>query len=132
METNTSPNSATSNGTNHSQDSGAPKTTMDTNTSSALQNFGVLNGTTNSVSDLDLNLYRITKALECLAWYLESGNQINDSSIFCRLCISLSRGIDYAIAYGQTPSPKAIQLLHMVMKKIDYQIKSEGECFERM
>lgn len=80
-----------------------------------------------SASDLDLNLYRITKTLECLlAWYFVPGNQIS-SSIFCRLCISLSRGINYAIAYGQTPSSKAIQLLHTLMKKIDYQNKSDDE-----
>ncbi|KEH22970.1 transcription factor-like protein [Medicago truncatula] len=78
-------------------------------------------------SDLDLNLYRITKTLECLlAWYFVPGNQIS-SSIFCRLCISLSRGINYAIAYGQTPSSKAIQLLHTLMKKIDYQNESDDE-----
>jgi len=91
---------------------------METNSWLSLLNSGA--------SDLDLNLYRITKALECLlAWYFEPGNQISDSSIFCRLCISLSRGIDYAIAYGQTPSLKAIQLLHTLMKKIDYRNKSD-------
>ncbi|GAU20611.1 hypothetical protein TSUD_230250 [Trifolium subterraneum] len=97
---------------------------MEANTSSplpTLPNSGTLTGTVNPASPSSVNLYRITKVLERLATHFHPGNR-SDSFEFFTLCLSLSRGIDYALANGETP-PKANEL-PMLMKQM-YQRKTD-------
>jgi E3 SUMO-protein ligase PIAS1 len=60
-----------------------------------------------------------------LCWHLRSGYQI-DSIEFYKLCISLSRGIDYALANVQSPS-KVVEQLPMLLKKMHYKRKYDDE-----
>jgi len=73
----------------------------------------------------NVNFNSITKDVERLAWHLQSGYQI-DSIKFYKLCISLSRGIDYSLANVQSP-PKAIKQLPMLLKKMHYKRKYDDE-----
>ncbi|MCH95996.1 transcription factor [Trifolium medium] len=91
---------------------------MEANTSSplpTLPNSGTLTGTVNPASPSSVNLYRITKVLERLATHFHPGSR-SESFEFFTLCLSLSRGIDYALANGETP-PKANEL-PMLMKQV--------------
>jgi len=73
----------------------------------------------------NVNFNSITKDVERLAWHLQSGYQI-DSIKFYKLCISLSRGIDYALANVQSP-PKAVEQLPMLLKMMHYKRKYDDE-----
>ncbi|CAL5187386.1 unnamed protein product [Lathyrus oleraceus] len=95
---------------------------MESNTSSAMPpDLASMNGTTNPVSPSLVNLYRITKVLERLAFHFQPGNR-SDPFEFFNLCLSLSRGIDYALANGEPP-PKANDL-PTLMKQM-YQRKTD-------
>ncbi|XP_017407254.1 E4 SUMO-protein ligase PIAL2 isoform X4 [Vigna angularis] len=50
-----------------------------------------------------INMYRIQKVTERLAWLAQPGNR-GDPKEFYNHCLSLSRGIDYALANGEIPS----------------------------
>ncbi|CAK8539342.1 unnamed protein product [Lathyrus sativus] len=95
---------------------------MESNTSSATPlDLAAMNGTTNPVSPSQINLYRINKVLERLAFHFLPGNR-SDSFEFFNLCLSLARGIDYALANGEPP-PKANEL-PTLMKQM-YQRKTD-------
>ncbi|CAI8589360.1 unnamed protein product [Vicia faba] len=95
---------------------------MESNTSSSMPpDLAATNGTTNPVSPSLVNLYRITKVLDRLAFHFQPGNR-SDSFEFFNLCLSLSRGIDYALANGEPP-PKANEL-PTLMKQM-YQRKTD-------
>nr|XP_007158536.1 hypothetical protein PHAVU_002G160400g [Phaseolus vulgaris]ESW30530.1 hypothetical protein PHAVU_002G160400g [Phaseolus vulgaris] len=49
-----------------------------------------------------INMYRINKVTERLAWLAQPGN-LGDPKEFYNHCLSLSRGIDYALANGEIP-----------------------------
>ncbi|RDY09749.1 E4 SUMO-protein ligase PIAL2, partial [Mucuna pruriens] len=62
-----------------------------------------------------VNMYRINKVADRLTWLAQPGNR-GEPSEFYNLCLSLSRGIDYALANGETPG-KA-QDLPVLVKQI--------------
>ncbi|CAK8541396.1 unnamed protein product [Lathyrus sativus] len=95
---------------------------MESNTSSATPpDLAAMSETTNPVSPSQINLYRINKVLERLAFHFLPGNR-SDSFEFFNLCLSLTRGIDYALANGEPP-PKANEL-PTLMKQM-YQRKTD-------
>ncbi|KAK7366722.1 hypothetical protein VNO80_08719 [Phaseolus coccineus] len=49
-----------------------------------------------------INMYRINRVVERLAWLAQPGNR-GDPKEFYNHCLSLSRGIDYALANGEIP-----------------------------
>ncbi|KAK7307878.1 hypothetical protein VNO77_41318 [Canavalia gladiata] len=61
-----------------------------------------LNGTGNHLSPSVVNSFRISKVIDRLAWLMQPGNLV-DTHEFYSQCLSLSRGIDYALANGETP-----------------------------
>lgn len=62
-----------------------------------------------------VNMYRINKVAERLAWFAQPGNR-GEPSEFYNLCLSLSRGIDYSLANSEVPA-KAHDL-PVLMKQI--------------
>ncbi|KAH1223327.1 E4 SUMO-protein ligase PIAL2 [Glycine max] len=70
-----------------------------------------------------VNMFRINKVADRLAWIAQPGNR-GEPHEFYNLCLSLSRGIDYALANGETP-PKAHDL-PLLVKQI-CQLKND-EC----
>ncbi|GAU45769.1 hypothetical protein TSUD_24330 [Trifolium subterraneum] len=79
--------------------------------------------TTNTSSPSILNMHRITTIVDRFTKNFQQGNQC-DSVEFTKLCLSLSRGIDFAIANGQTPPPKANKLPWLI-KQMNYQRKTD-------
>ncbi|KAF8380161.1 hypothetical protein HHK36_027644 [Tetracentron sinense] len=67
------------------------------------------------------NSFRITAVAERLAMYVRSG-QCNNSVEFFNLCLSLARGIDYAVAHNEVPT--IVQDLPLLLKEV-YQRRSE-------
>ncbi|KEH19346.1 transcription factor-like protein, partial [Medicago truncatula] len=94
---------------------------MSTNTPSQLPDSGAQTNPNPVVSPSLVNFYRITKVLDRLANHFLPGNP-TDSFDFFNLCLSLSRGIDYALANGEIPQ-KANEL-PILMKQM-YQRKTD-------
>ncbi|TKY70979.1 E3 SUMO-protein ligase pli1 [Spatholobus suberectus] len=69
-----------------------------------------------------VNMFRINKVADRLAWLAQPGNRGDHPYEFYNLCLSLSRGIDYALANGETPA-KAHEL-PVLMKQI-FQLKND-------
>jgi E3 SUMO-protein ligase PIAS1 len=86
---------------------------METNTNHTIQ--------TNTLSHSLPNMHRITIIVDRLIWHFQQGNKI-DSVEFTKLCISLCRGIDFAIANCEIP-PKANKLL-LLIKQMNHQRKT--------
>ncbi|KAL3039823.1 hypothetical protein AAZX31_01G207700 [Glycine max] len=78
---------------------------------------------TSDTSPSVVNLFRINKVADRLSWIAQPGNR-GEPYEFYNLCLSLSRGIDYALANGETP-PKAHEL-PLLVKQI-CQLKND-EC----
>ncbi|KAK7406086.1 hypothetical protein VNO78_07703 [Psophocarpus tetragonolobus] len=70
-----------------------------------------------------VNMFRINKVADRLVWLAQPGNR-GEPYEFYNLCLSLSRGIDYALANGETPA-KAHDL-PLLVKQI-CQLKND-EC----
>nr|KYP67313.1 E3 SUMO-protein ligase pli1 [Cajanus cajan] len=51
-----------------------------------------------------VNMYRISKVADRLAWLAQTGSRGDHPYEFYNLCLSLSRGIDYAVANGENPA----------------------------
>lgn len=69
----------------------------------------------------DTNFCRITKDVERLARHIQPGYQ-SDYVELDNICLSLSRGIEYALTTDVEPRPlKALEQLPMVLKQIYYQ-----------
>ncbi|XP_022643149.1 E4 SUMO-protein ligase PIAL2 isoform X2 [Vigna radiata var. radiata] len=62
-----------------------------------------------------INMYRIQKVTERLGWLAQPGNR-GDPKEFYNHCLSLSRGIDYALANGEIPTNA--HELPLLVKKI--------------
>ncbi|KAF1861292.1 hypothetical protein Lal_00014018 [Lupinus albus] len=77
--------------------------------------LSTLDGAGNPVSPSLVNTYRINAVAERLASYFQRGNRYEPFEIY-HLCLSLSRGIDYALANGEIPD-KA-QELSALMQQI--------------
>ncbi|XP_027359645.1 E4 SUMO-protein ligase PIAL2-like isoform X2 [Abrus precatorius] len=60
-------------------------------------------GTGNQISPSIVNAYRINKVLDNLVLFVQPGNRRDPYEFYCN-CLSLSRGIDYALANGETPA----------------------------
>ncbi|KAK6947846.1 Zinc finger, MIZ-type [Dillenia turbinata] len=70
---------------------------------------------TNSNSSSLFNSYRLTRLVDQLALHVRVGYR-SDSAEFLYLCLSLARGIDYAVAYSEIPA-KA-QDLPLLVKQV--------------
>ncbi|KAI3689805.1 hypothetical protein L2E82_47775 [Cichorium intybus] len=76
---------------------------------------GMATGQSPSPSMLHMNSFRISAVVDRLLVHARGGSR-NDSNEFFNLCISLSRGIDYAVANNQIPvkAPELPGLLKQV------------------
>jgi len=62
-----------------------------------------------------INIYRINNVTELLFWHVQPGNH-GDPKEFYNQCLSLSRGIDYALANGEIPGN--VYELSLLVKQI--------------
>ncbi|KAL2348011.1 hypothetical protein Fmac_002011 [Flemingia macrophylla] len=69
-----------------------------------------------------VNMYRISRVADRLSWLAQTGSGGDHPYEFYNLCLSLSRGIDYAVANGENPGK--IHDLPLLVKQIS-QLKND-------